>query len=199
MPSRPSARLRRATRGAIVTAVTVLTTLAFVPSAHAKDEVIAQRATGATVATKSDGPQINGIIWSVQNCDGRWEDFRVAADNSAEHRYQLSVGGPWSGWDPLGGRLLYGDLGVGRNGDCRIEVFGVGTDHRVWTRWQSQPSAGPWANWTSIGGYLTSAPYTTIIGGTLAVCALGGDTPPRTWCNRHTQPYGSPWTGWFVA
>jgi hypothetical protein len=136
-----------------------------------------------------------GRIWEIQNCDGRYEDFRVADNNSAEHRYQLSVGGPWTGWSTLGGTLIFGDLGASRNGDCKIEVFGTGTDFAVWTTWQTNPGAGPWASWASLHGQATSAPWTDIISGTLAVCALGTDD--NVWCNRHTQPYGSPWTGWF--
>jgi hypothetical protein len=151
-------------------------------------------AAAAGSATPMAGP-----IWTLPNCDGRWEEFRVANNASAEHRWQLSPGGSWSSWHSLGGTLLYGDLGVARNTDCRIEVFGVGTDRAAWTTWQTVPGGGPWAGWASIGGILTSAPWMEIFPDrTLGVCAWGNDKPARVWCNKHTQPGASPWSGWFL-
>jgi hypothetical protein len=132
---------------------------------------------------------------SVTNCDGRREAFRVAGNRSVEYRYQISPNGAWTQWINMGGTLLYGDLSVGLNGDCKIELLVTGTDHAVWTRWQTNPGGGPWAPWTSIGGYVTGAPGTVIISGTLSVCANYNDL--SEYCNRHTQPYGSPWSGWF--
>lgn len=136
-----------------------------------------------------------GPVWQIENCDGRLEQFRVSASNSAEHRWQQSRGGSWSGWASLGGELLYGDLTVFRNGDCKLEVFGTGTNHAVFTTWQSGPSSRTWISWASIGGYLISAPGWALNGlGNWGVCAEGRDHD--LWCNFHTRPEGSPWTGW---
>ena len=133
----------------------------------------------------------------LTNCDGRQEDFRVAANNAAEHRWQQTPGGAWSGWASLGGTLLYGKLTAFLNGDCKIEVFGTGTNHAVWTIWQSSPSSGPWKGWVSLGGTLIGAPAAVHTStGLHGVCAVGTDN--QVWCNRHTQPFGSPWTGWFL-
>jgi hypothetical protein len=182
----------------LIAALTIIT-----PATGSADSgPITQAGSGKPVtATTQDTSTIlmAGPIWTIQNCDGRWEDFRVADNRSVEHRFQLSPGGTWSGWSSLGGSLLHGDLGVGRNTDCRIEVFGVGDDHAVWTTWQTRPSAGPWASpWASLGGHLTSAPSAaTFSDGTLGVCAWGNDIPRHIWCNKHTGPGGTPWSGWF--
>lgn len=81
-------------------------------------------------------PGVVGPTREVTNCDGRRERFRVSASNAIEHSWQLSRNGAFSGWESLGGGFLYGDLAVFVNGDCRVEVFGTGLNHEVFTRWQ---------------------------------------------------------------
>jgi len=139
-----------------------------------------------------------GPTHEIVNCDGRLEDFRYSASASLEHRWQTSPGGSWSGWASLGGALLFGDIALFRNADCKIEVFGTGTNHQVYDTWQTAPSAGPWHTWASIGGFATSAPWPAIdTAGDPGVCVFGSDN--NIWCNLHTSPGSSPWTGWFRA
>ncbi|WP_117209900.1 hypothetical protein [Allorhizocola rhizosphaerae] len=180
---------------ALAVTATLFTALAGGPSTPAVADQ-ADKGQGIILASKIGDKTIDaGPITRIQNCDGRYEDFRISDGNSSEHRWQLSPGGSWSNWNSLGGGFLYGNLDVGRNGDCKVEVFAVGRNNEMYTTWQSAPNSGPWYYWTSIGGKLYSEPTTVIINGTLGVCARGGDA--NLWCNRHTQPYASPWTGWF--
>lgn len=191
------------TRHLLSTGVAVLAaTLMLATPAGADRDVTAEAvptAPARVVAVADSSTPMAGPTRTVLNCDGRGEEFRVANNASAEHRWQLSPGGAWSSWHSLGGTLLYGDLAVDRNSDCRIEVFGVGTDRAVWTAWQTIPGGGPWAGWTSLDGLLTKAPWAQFFSdGTLGVCGWGADIPARVWCNKHVQPGPTVWSGWFL-
>lgn len=182
---------------ALAVTATIIATLTGVPPTPAMANE-ADEGQKIVLSTRIGDVTVNaGPERRIQNCDGRFEDFRISDDNSSEHRWQLSLGGgSWSHWNSLGGRgFLYGNLDVGRNFDCKLEAFAVGQNNEMYTTWQSAPSSGPWFYWTSIGGKLYSAPVVVVINGTLGVCARGGDG--NLWCNRHSQPYGSAWTGWF--
>jgi len=139
-----------------------------------------------------------GPIHILENCDHhRLEQFRVSATGSAEHAWQLSSQGSWTDWASLGGALLYGDIAVFKNADCKIEVLGTGTNNQVYDTWQTANSSGPWHAWTSIGGFVISQPVFAIsVAGNPGVCAVGRDH--NLWCNFHTQPGSSSWTGWHL-
>jgi hypothetical protein len=139
---------------------------------------------------------------SVTNCDGRGEEFRVNSSSGAvDHRYQTSYNGPWSGWYTLGGTLLYNMVTAYVGRDCKIEIFGVGTNRQMYTMWQLGPNgAGGWSGWANIGGEFLRGPdaYNFYMGDNLlaaGVCAVGLDNDPD-WCNHHTTAYPYPWTGW---
>jgi hypothetical protein len=129
------------------------------------------------------------------HCDGRWERFNITTAGTVRHQWQLSVGGSYSAWASLGGKALYGVVAGGVDDSCSAEIFVVGTNHAMFTLYQTTPGMTYVKSWASIGGLLYSAPGATFFGENLGVCATGGDG--NVWCNRHTKPYGSPWTGWF--
>lgn len=138
----------------------------------------------------------------VRNCDGREERFAVTGDGAVAHTWQHEDG-TWSGWDTLGGKLLegapdethnYGELAAHINNDCRIEVFGIGTNHEVFTRKQSEPGAGPWTNWQSLGGYWTKEIWIVVFDRKLGFCGYGR-SGLNVWCNTHVGPYDPAWRG----
>lgn len=55
----------------------------------------------------------------------------------------------WVTWKMVGGKLL-SSPNCGKNKDGTLEVFGLGTDHGVWHRWQKKVN-GEWSPWTSLG------------------------------------------------
>ncbi len=134
------------------------------------------------------------------NCDGRLEAFRVNTSGSVDHWWEFTPGGQRSGWTSLGGQVIYDEIAAFTNGDCKIEIFVVGTNYHMYTNWQiGANGAGGWHGWVDIGGYLGTGPteYHVFIGGQelWGVRSLTKTTMLKT-CARHTQPYGSPWTAW---
>ena len=90
------------------------------------------------------------------NADGRLELFVPDLNGDAWHIWQTTAGGGWSAWDSLGGEPT--SLGVGANGDGRLEVFAearvpTGT-HPMWHRWQLAPSGG----WSDVEDWEQLAP-----------------------------------------
>jgi hypothetical protein len=82
----------------------------------------------------------SGRLAMVSNADGRMEAFAVGTDNAIAHAWEMSVGGPWSGWESLGG--IAEGIGVGANADGRIELFHVGLDQQAYHIWQVSPNNG---------------------------------------------------------
>jgi hypothetical protein len=92
------------------------------------------------------------------NLDSRLEIFAAGEDGAVWHQWQ-SV--PNGGWNPPGAWLSRGhppDVelarpAVGRNADCRLEIFAVGTDGALWHHWQTEAgtSWNPPGAWRSRG------------------------------------------------
>jgi hypothetical protein len=81
------------------------------------------------------------------------------------------------------------DIDASRNSDCRLEAFGVGTNHEMFHIWQVQAGGG-WSGWASLDGYLTSRPWShRLSDNRLEVCAYH--------CKAQTQPSSGPWTDWY--
>ncbi|CCH33773.1 hypothetical protein ABZ816_21740 [Actinosynnema sp. NPDC047251] len=150
----------------------------------------APRAEGAVTA-----PATTPI--SISNCDGRVENFRIGDNGALWHQWQVSPGGPMSGWHSLGGSLVY-DIAVARNYNaaCTLEVFGIGGGNAMHHIWQSAGSPGGWSNWSSLGGYLTTKPnvgYATDL--SIVVCAWGPDHISH--CKRQASAGSGPWSDWY--
>jgi hypothetical protein len=119
-----------------------------------------------------------GATVTQLNQDGRLEQFWVGGDGAVWHRWQLTVGGTWSGNNSLGGHLTSG-VGVTRNQDGRLEIFGRADGGDLDHMWQLSPGGG-WSGWASLGGQLKAytgvyANYFSNNGGTIRVEVTGVD------------------------
>ena len=106
-------------------------------------------ATPASAEAMSNSSGTFSNPTTVQNCDGRYEQFAIGW-NHLYHRWQETPNGSWSAWTGLGGYLVYGALAAAQNVDCRLEVFDVGGDYAMWHIWQTT-AGGNWSNWASLG------------------------------------------------
>ncbi|MEV7773197.1 hypothetical protein [Kitasatospora sp. NPDC086791] len=95
--------------------------------------------------------------------------------------------------------LCGGDYGDGgtyffRNGTS--EIFVIGTDHAVWTRWTIGDS-GKLSSWTRMGGSMSSKVEITrqTQGGAFTITARGSDG--RLW-SRTCDQNGN-WGGWYAG
>lgn len=71
------------------------------------------------------------------------------------------------------------------------EVFVIGTDHAMWTRWTN--GSGNWVGWTSMGGSCWSLSDIPYAGYTPTVTVAGSDGNP--WAKQR-QSDGH-WTAWY--
>jgi acylphosphatase len=93
------------------------------------------------------GPSLRGDDTqpiAARNADGRLEVFYRGSDSQLWHGWQTKLGGDWSDWASLGGRLSY-TSGIGpliiNNPDGRLEVFAKGENGSLWHIWQTAPGA----------------------------------------------------------
>jgi len=94
------------------------------------------------------GGPIVGDVSAGRNADGRIEVFALFADGSLNHIWQLSPGGSWSTWAPLGVDFVSPPV-VASNADGRLEVFSIGPQHQFVSAWQTTPG-GTWNGWSSV-------------------------------------------------
>jgi hypothetical protein len=105
----------------------------------------------------------NGIT-AARNVDGRLELFAVAGLADAPprcemwHRWQLSAGGPWAGWESLGTFRAPQDpvrAKAQANLDGRLEVF-IAAGAQAWHSWQvtagNPQSWTCWRSFEAVGG-----------------------------------------------
>ncbi|MEV0533522.1 hypothetical protein [Kitasatospora sp. NPDC050463] len=80
--------------------------------------------------------------------------------------------------------------------DGTSEIFVIGTDHAVWTRW-TIGSSGKQSAWTSMGGYFTSKVQITHQSstGAFSITARGSDYN-HMWSRDRSQ--GGNWNAWYV-
>lgn len=127
------------------------------------------------------------ISWTAVNAVTDTGQHCVVLSNSASNG-EIDIFYGTSAAIALGGVAT-----VTSNADGRLEVFGNGTDHAVWHRWQTAPNNG-WAAWSSLGGLLTTDPALGINkDGRLEVFSRGADD--ALWHNWQTSPGGA-WSGW---
>jgi hypothetical protein len=127
-----------------------------------------------------------------ENADGRLEVFAQGRDDDAlYHKWQLTPGGSWSGWESLGG-VLTSSPDVARYADGRLVVFVKGTDNAVWLKWQLTPG-GSWSGWYTLGGVVHDLHVATNANGSLVVFALGSDD--ALWYRSQAGPNS---TGWYL-
>ena len=143
-----------------------------------------------------------------RNADGRLEAFRISNDNTIWHNWEITAGGPWSGWSMLGVPENKGQfLAVGTNADGRLEAYVTGMDNTIWHNWQTTPGGGTsrkeWSGWSMLGvsenkgiGLLVESNAN----GRLEVFVIGMDN--TIWHNWQTTYNGGPsrkeWSGWSM-
>ena len=84
----------------------------------------------------------------AQNQDGRLEVFMVGTDKRLYHIWQTTYNNTTNLWEwfmnwvPFGKELwpLSSNPAVAKNKDGRLEVFMVGTDKRLYHKWQTAPN-----------------------------------------------------------
>lgn len=95
-----------------------------------------------------------------RNEDGRLEVFRVTPDHEVVHSYQKHPNSDWTDGEAMGGDLHDGHgLGIGRNGNGALELFGVGSANRqLYHRWQRDKNSDWVKNWESLRGSVQGCP-----------------------------------------
>lgn len=88
--------------------------------------------------------QVHGFFATVRG--GRVQVLAVDEDGGVRRCEQKTAGGPWSGWERLGGACSE-VVAVGRAGG--LEVFGVGADGRLASAAEQDEG---WGAWTPIAG-----------------------------------------------
>ncbi|WP_406192913.1 hypothetical protein OH807_01800 [Kitasatospora sp. NBC_01560] len=79
--------------------------------------------------------------------------------------------------------------------DGTSEIFVIGTDHAVWTRWTTN-SSGKLSAWTSMGGSFTTKVDITrqTLGGAFTITSRGSDN--RMWSRDRAQ--NGNWNSWYT-
>src|SRR5215471_3659220 len=77
-----------------------------------------------------------------QDTDGCLEIFILGPNGNVYNRWQLTPGGDWSGWNPLGDGRNNSAPVVAQNSDGRLQVFAVSNGSAVHTAYQLCPGCG---------------------------------------------------------
>ncbi|MEZ5141334.1 MAG: N-acetylmuramoyl-L-alanine amidase [Acidimicrobiales bacterium] len=111
----------------------------------------------------------------IAAADGHHEAFVLGPSGQPHRSVQGPIGTGWSSFQGMGGTLL-SPPAVARNADGRLEVFGIGTDHKLWHTWQQQPN-GSWSGWWPLDGAALDGPpgVGSTSDGRLVVAAVGQD------------------------
>lgn len=98
----------------------------------------------------------------------------------------------WSQWGSLGGNVR--SVAAARNADGRLEIFTVGTDAKVYSKWQTRPGSGPWSGW--LGTQAHVSPFIaaeTNADGRVEMFSVGTDGKVY---NRWQWRRGGNWSDW---
>ena len=92
--------------------------------------------------------------------------------------------------------IIFTDIVVLRNAGTpgALEVFVLGTDHKVYHRWQSPSGPGGWAPWASIGGSLKTLLGAQNTNGRLEV--FGRGTNDQLWHSWQDPTGSGGWHAW---
>jgi|GEM_PF-1446831 len=139
----------------------------------------------------------NGPIATYANQDGRMQVFTIGRDSQLYTACQTKVNGGWLGWNSMGGTwgINYPtNVSVYKNKDGRLQVFLLGGDGAMWTKWQTSINGG-WSGWGSMGGNFRGG-YVTVGAnqdGRMQVFAVGADN--QLYTKWQTVVNGA-WSGW---
>ena len=83
---------------------------------------------------------------AITNTNGALEVFAQALDGAVYRRAELSPGGGWTAWTPVGGAQNIECIAVARNHDGRLELFARNGAKQLVHAWQGTPN-GTWSAW----------------------------------------------------
>jgi len=134
-----------------------------------------------------NGPvQVAAKPTAVSWAPGRLDVFVRGVDSALYHK--SFSGSAWSGWEPLGGRLL-GNPHAVTVGPGRLDIFVRGTDSALYRK---SFSGNAWSGWEPLGGRLGADPQAVSVGsGGLDVYVRGTDSALY-----HKSASGTAWSGW---
>jgi surface antigen len=142
-----------------------------------------------------------GQIGFALNADNRQQVFATAATGALMTRYQTAINSTsWnSGFASLGGSWRrHQQVATAVNADGRIEVFMVGLDGQLYTRYQTAPNGGFNSSWRSMGGSWPGNDVPTVgynADGRIEVFVIGNDH--QLYTKYQTAPNGSFNSSWL--
>jgi hypothetical protein len=87
------------------------------------------------------------MLATTINADGRAEEFRIDAAGKVVHRWQLTAGGKWSAYLPMGSPGQVDQLAAFTNADGRAEVIAMHSAYGAIFRTYQTAPGGPWSPW----------------------------------------------------
>lgn len=90
-------------------------------------------------------------IASVIQTNGMLAVFAVGQKDRGLYLITQLIGGGWSNWSPLGGKMIAAPRAA-LNADGTLEVLGIGDDHAIWSIRQKLPNLPSWFDWRRLGG-----------------------------------------------
>src|SRR5262249_27418178 len=135
--------------------------------------------------------------------NGRMDIFALGVDNAIYYTSQYSAGiDMWTAWKSLGGVNLSFTVGT-HAGTGQLEVFALGTNHRVFKKWENQANGSFISDWDE--GIYDLTVRSVITGnnanGSLQLFALGQDGSVWTRWQQHDNTNWDPWKslgGWGI-
>jgi acylphosphatase len=161
----------------------------------------------------SPGGSYSGDVSVGYLPDGRMQIFICASDGTVHTAYKLTTvpTSDWSGWTSLGnigtgiGSVYFAGVTVGNLPDGRMQIFVMGYDENVYTKWKlaTDPSSG-WSGWANLGNPGTGFPpdYTSGIAvgylpdDRMQIFIMGNDGKLYTKYKMTTDP-SSAWSEWL--
>jgi hypothetical protein len=144
------------------------------------------------------GGSFAGNPSAIKNIDGRLEIFAFGGTGVLHHIWQVTPGGEWSNWEPIGGDLLApGPPVVGLNTDGRLEVFVSNVNGALHHIRQVAPG-GEWSDWEPLAGGFSGAGIPAIgrnADGRLEVFVSELSLDGTLWHISQVTP-GGEWSNW---
>ena len=144
--------------------------------------------------------------------DGRMQIFICTADGNVYTMWKLTTNpnSGWSSWSSLGnigtgiGSVYFAGVSVGVLSDSRLQIFVMGTDGNVYSKWKltTDPNSG-WSGWTSLGspgsaffpGYVSGIAVGYLDDGRMQIFLMGRDGKIYTIWKLTSDPK-SGWSQW---
>lgn len=152
------------------------------------------------------GEAFQGYVTAVSNSEAGMQVLGIDIGNSAVWtKYQSSPGGSWNGWMSLGnvggGVTIQPGFICSKNANGNLQVFGVGTDGNLYTKYQTSPSS--WSSsWTKLGSVSGQPLYSYLVAnnsadGRILVMGVSKTSPYNIYGIWESYPNTyTAWNGW---